>query len=62
MGFNFLKTTESLRRDSLLFTIQFPGFQEFLVLNWSTSERWKVELTLQPPSGFDLGTPGTSAP
>ena len=25
MGFNCLKATEPLRRDSLLFTIQFPG-------------------------------------
>ena len=24
--------------------------QEFMVLNWSTSEGWKAELTLEPPS------------
>ena len=29
------------------------SFQEFQVLNWSTLEGWKVELTLQPPSGFE---------
>ena len=56
MGFNCLKATEPLRGDGLLFTNQFPGFQEFLVLNWSTSEGWKAELTLEPPSGFELGT------
>ena len=29
--------------------------QKFLVLIWSTSEGWKAELTLEPPSGFDHG-------
>ena len=57
MGFNCLKATEPLRGDSFLFTIKFPGFQEFLVLNWSSSERWKTELTLELPSGFQSGTP-----
>ena len=32
--------------------------QKFLVLILSTSERWKAELTLEPPSGFENGTPG----
>ena len=32
--------------------------QEFLVLNWSTSDRWKVELNLEPSSDFEPGTPG----
>ena len=27
--------------------------QQFLVLIWSTSEGWKSELTLEPPSGFE---------
>ena len=31
--------------------------QKFLVLILSTSEGWKAELTLEPPSGFELGTP-----
>ena len=31
---------------------------EFLVLNWSTSEGWKTELTLEPPSGFEPRTLG----
>ena len=31
---------------------------KFLVLILSTSERWKAESTLEPPSGFDHGTPG----
>ena len=34
------------------------SFQEFLVLNRSTSEGWKAELTLEQPSGFEPGTPG----
>ena len=32
--------------------------QNFLVLNLSTSEGWKAESTLEPPSGFEHGTPG----
>ena len=32
--------------------------QKFQVLIWSTSEGWKAESTLEPPSGFDHGTPG----
>ena len=30
--------------------------QIFLVLIWSTWERWKTESTLEPPSGFWYGT------
>ena len=32
--------------------------QKFLVLIWSISERWKVESNLEPPNGFEHGTPG----
>ena len=32
--------------------------QKFLVLIWSTSERWKAELTLEPLSWFEHATPG----
>ena len=32
--------------------------QKFLVLILSTSEGWKAELTLAPPSGFEHGTSG----
>ena len=32
--------------------------QKLLVLILSTSEGWKAESTLEPPSGFDHGTPG----
>ena len=32
--------------------------QKFLVLILSTSEGWKTESTLEPPSGFEHGTPG----
>ena len=34
------------------------SLQEFLVLNWPTSEGWKAELTLEPPGSFEPGTPG----
>ena len=41
-------------------TVYFLPFssKEFLVFNWSTSEGWKAEITLEPPSGFELRTPG----
>ena len=32
--------------------------QKFLVLIWSTSERWKAESTLESPSSFELKAPG----
>ena len=32
--------------------------QKFLALISSTSEGWKAESTLEPPSGFEHGTPG----
>ena len=32
--------------------------QKFLVLILSTSKGWKAESTLEPPSGFEHGTPG----
>ena len=32
--------------------------QKFLVLILSTSEGWKTESTLEPPCGFEHGTPG----
>ena len=32
--------------------------QKFLVLILPTSEGWKAESTLEPPSGFEHGTPG----
>ena len=32
--------------------------QKFLILILLTSEGWKAELTLEPPSGFEHGTPG----
>ena len=32
--------------------------QQFLVLILSTSEGWKAESNLEPPSGFEHGTPG----
>ena len=53
MEFNCLKATATLRRQ---FT--FYHSQKFLVLILSTSEGWKAESTLEPPSGFEHGTPG----
>ena len=35
--------------------------QKFMVLIWWTSEGWKAESTLATPSGFEHGTPGSSA-
>ena len=46
---------EPLRRGSLLFT---TSSQKFLVLILLTSGGLKAELTLEPPSGFEHGTPG----
>ena len=34
------------------------SFQKFLVLILSTSEGWKAESILEPPSGFEHGPPG----
>ena len=34
-----------------------PSSQKVLVLIWLTSEGWKAELTLEPPSGVDYRTP-----
>ena len=39
-----------LRAGSLLFNNKFPEIP--------TSEGWKAESTLEPPSGFEHGTPG----
>ena len=46
---------QPLRGGSLLFTTEFP---DILVLTLSTSEGWKAESTLEPPSGFEHVTPG----
>ena len=56
IGFNCLKATEPLRQwhDTVSFSLF--SLQEFLVLNWSTLEGWKAELTLKPFSGFEPRT------
>ena len=46
MGFNCLKA---------VYFLPF-SFQKSLVLILSTSEGWKAESTLEPPSGFEHGT------
>ena len=51
MGFNCLKAGATSKR-------QFTFPQKFLVLILSTSEGWKAESILEPPSGFELGIPG----
>ena len=33
------------------------SFRKFLLTIWMTSERWKAESTLEPPSGFEHRTP-----
>ena len=32
--------------------------QKFLLIILWTLDRWRAEVTLEPPSGFELGTPG----
>ena len=34
------------------------SYKKLVVLIWSTSQGWKAESTLEPPSGFEHGTPG----
>ena len=53
MGFNYLKVRSPCKE-----TVYFLPLNplEFLVLILSTSEGWKAELTLEPPSGFELET------
>ena len=36
-----------------------PSPQEVLVLTWLISEGWKAELTFEPPSSFELRSPGS---
>ena len=52
MGFNCLKEA--------VYFLPFSS-QKFLVLILSTSEGWKAESTLEPPSGFEHGI-GNPAP
>ena len=54
LGFNCLKATE---HEETVYFLPL-SHREFLVLILSTTERWKAESTLEPPSGFDLGTIG----
>ena len=56
MEFKRLKaTTEPLQGDSVLFTTKSAGNPGTRIL--STLEGWKAESTLEPPIGFELGTP-----
>ena len=55
IGFDCLKAAEALRGDSLLVTTK---FQKYLALIWYTSQGWKAESILEPPSGFEHGSPG----
>ena len=43
--------------EEVLYFLPFSS-QKSLVLILSTSEGWKAESTLEPPSGFEHGTPG----
>ena len=59
MGLNCLNATETLEGGSLLFTTKFPESPGNRLIDFrSTSEGWKAESTLEPPSGFEYGTPG----
>ena len=55
MGFSCLKATEAIREDSLLIA-QCPGICSTHLI--SPGRMKKSELTLEPPSGFEHGTPG----
>ena len=55
VGFNCLKATELLREDSLLFTIKFP---ESPGAHFIDLRKMKTESNLEPPSGFEHGSPG----
>ena len=52
MGFNCLKATEALPRDSLLFT----SLQEGMALISLTGEEWKAESTLELTNRFEIDT------
>ena len=56
MWLNRIKTTEPLRGDR--FTANSPGVPGTYLINL---EGWKVELTLEPPNGFECGIPGLEA-
>ena len=47
---------QSLRGGSLLFTIQFPELSGTHFIDLGRMK--KAESTLEPPSGFEHGTPG----
>ena len=42
-------------REETVFATKFPEIRGTI---WSTSEGWKAELTLEPPSSLELETPG----
>ena len=55
MVFNCLKATEPLWGDSLLFTTKSPGVPGTHLIDLGMM---KGELNLEPPDGFEPGTPG----
>ena len=55
MVFNCFKARGPLQGGSLLFTTKFPEIPATHFIN--LIEEWKAELTLEPPSGFEHGTP-----
>ena len=54
MGFNFLKALEPLRGDSLLFTTKSQEVPGTRLIDIGRI----LESTMEPPSGFEPGTPG----
>ena len=55
MGFNYLKARGHFEEALNFLPL---SYQKLSVLILSTSERWKAESTLEPPSRFEHGTPG----
>ena len=47
-----LNCPKATQEDSLFLWL---SYQKFLVLIWSTLERWKAESTLEPPRGLNTG-------
>ena len=55
MGFNCLQDKSHF--EEVVYFLPLSS-QKLLVLILPTSEEWKVESNLEPPSGFEHGTPG----
>ena len=52
MEFKAVSRLQSNHKETVYFLLF--SFQEFLVLNWLTLERWKAELTFEPPKELSI--------